>query len=94
MQNLPQPTNHSPSALARVGFYFLAPIIGIVLLPFLLMFVVLFYLLAMVQGTRVFVFHFGQTTDNGDDELQRPHFLDIHAKPKALSDQSTPPTEN
>jgi hypothetical protein len=94
MQNLPQPTKDAPSALARIGLYVLVPVAGILLLPFLLIFVVIFYLLAFFQGARVFVFSFGKRDDNIDEELQKPHFLEIQAKQKVLTDQSTPPSES
>lgn len=94
MQNLPQPSARPLSTLARVGLYLLVPVVGILLLPFLLVFVVFLYLLALLQGARVFVFSFGQRAEWEDEELQKPHFLEIQAKQKVLSDQSTPPTEN
>jgi len=93
MHNLPQPATQSSSALARVGFYLLVPVVGLLVLPFLLLFIVLFYLLSLFQGARVFVFTFGQQTTNESEELQKPHFLEIQARPKELTDQSTSPTE-
>lgn len=91
MQNLPEPVNEGPSALARVGLYVLAPVAGLLLLPILLLFVIALYLLAMVHGARVFVFSFRSEASDAEEDLQKPHFLEIQAKPKALTDESRLP---
>jgi len=93
MQNLPQPVQSSPSALARVGLYLIVPVVGLLLLPILILVVVALYLLALVQGARVFVFSYRSTTDTFEPEPHKPHFLDIQAKPKELTDESSPPAK-
>ncbi len=93
MQNLSQPVNPSTSALARIGMYLLVPVVGLLLLPVLLLFIIALYLLALFHGTRVFVFSVRQTSQPVEEEIQKPHFLDIQAKPKFLSDESSPPAK-
>ena len=91
MQNLPDPVSEGPSALARVGLYVLAPVFGLLLLPILLLFVFVLYVLALLNGARVFVFTFRGQAPDVEEELQKPHFLDIQAKPRELTDQSPLP---
>lgn len=91
MQNLTPPVNQTQSALARVGMYLLVPVVGLLLLPILLLFIIALYLLALFHGTRVFVFSVRRTSQPFEEEIQKPHFLDIQAKPRALTDESFPP---
>jgi hypothetical protein len=91
MQNLQRPSGKISSALMRAGLILLVPVVGLLILPVLLLFVVVFYLLALFQGTRVFVFGFRAASSEFEPEEHRPHFLDIQAKPAALSDESSLP---
>ena len=91
MPNLPQPLSDSPSALVRVGWYLLVPVAGLLLLPILLLFLIALYLLAIFHGTRLVVISFTGQRYEVEEELQKPHFLDMQSAPQALADESPLP---
>jgi len=79
--------------LVRAALYTLIPVLIVVTLPLLLLIVLVIYLLAMLQGARVFVFSWSSMRD--DDvavEAQKPHFLEIQ-EPRAITDESKPPAK-
>lgn len=91
MQDLHQPVKDSPSALARVGLFLLVPVVGILLLPILLFFIVALYLLAIFHGGRIFVYSFTGKNETPEHDMQKPHFIDVHVHEKTLPDEATPP---
>jgi hypothetical protein len=88
MENLPQRLPETPSALARAITYLLVPIAVLALVPLLLLFVIVLYLLALVHGARIFVFSFTSKLPAPDADLRPPHFIEIQPAPKPLPDES------
>jgi hypothetical protein len=79
------------TALARAGMFLLLPVIGILLLPVLLFFIIALYLLAILQGGRVFVYSFSAKAETTPDhDLQEPHFVRVRIRDKSLTDESAP----
>jgi hypothetical protein len=83
-----------PSFLVRAAVYTLVPILVVAALPLLLLLILAIYLLALVQGGRVFVFRWSGTSQHADaeNELPKLHFLEIQEPAKALPDESSKPT--
>jgi len=82
MENLPQSVTHPTSALMRAGMYLLVPVVGLLLLPVLLLFIVVLCLLAIFHGGRIFVYSFTGTQAPSEEELQKPHFIEVHVHEK------------
>lgn len=91
MDNLSQPASETGSALARVGVWLLVPVAGVLLLPILLLFLIVLYLLAIFQGARILVVSVSGKRIEVEEELQRPHFLELQKTAKALPDESPLP---
>ena len=83
-------TPRRPSYLIRAAIYALVPILVVAALPLLLLLILAIYLLALIQGGRVFVFIWSGTSHHADgaSDQPKPHFLEIH-EPKALPDESS-----
>ena len=90
MQNLPQPARTSSSALINVGLCLLVPVAGLVLLPILLLFVLVFYFLAVFQGGRVLFFTWSSQEAPLEPGYARPHFIEAPAKEIPAPDPSPP----
>jgi hypothetical protein len=60
----------------RLTAYVIFPIALLILVPLLLMFVVIFYLLALLQGVRSLGTAILGIKDELEPSLQKPHFLE------------------
>ena len=76
-----------PPLLVRAALYTLLPILLTLALPLLLLFILAIYLLALVHGTRVFLF--SRSSEEDEPTYAKPHFLDIEIPAKVISDEQT-----
>lgn len=88
MKRLPLFMDDKPPLIFRAGMWVLVPIAVVLLLPILVLLVVALYLSAFIHGTRVFVSVFTGRRSSADFDMQKPHFLEMQAPVKAISDQS------
>ena len=89
MRRLPLLNEYRAPLLVRAGIYLLVPVVLLLLLPLLLLIVIVLYLAALFHGLRIFVTVVAGKKEMPGFELQKPHFLEIEAPVKQLSDEST-----
>jgi hypothetical protein len=96
MDQLPQLPEQRPSPLVRAAAYLLVPVLGLIALPLILLIILVIYLLALLQGGRVFVMFLRGKTAPPDIEVEvkKPHFLEMQSPAKTLPDQATSPLES
>lgn len=93
LEATPQPLMpQRPSFLVRAAIYTLVPILIVVALPLLFLIILVIYLLAVIQGGRVFVYSGTVAKEEPEHDLPKPHFLEMPEPAKALPDESHPPT--
>ena len=88
MKRLPLFIDDQTSLAVRVGVWALVPVVFVALLPILLLLVIALYFSAIFHGVRVVVTGFNVRQSSADFETQGPHFMEIQAPLKVITDLS------